>query len=215
MTEFSVAGALASAFLDGNGLDALLNYLPTAAYAPSASAIAFAADHDTARTDGYLNSASPNNGYTLATIFLLAQSYGTPVILSDYAHTTYDQGAPTNSNGLVQDTTCYSNSWNCEQRWDAIARMVGFHNRVAGTAMTHKVATTSNRISFSRGTIGFLAINFEDSAWAASLSTSVPDGKYCNIIVQAPDCSAPAITVSGGKVSATVAAFDAIAFYAA
>ena len=216
VTEFYVASALGSAFVSGNGLSALLEYFPTSSYIPSASAVGFVADHDTERTGGaYLNSDSSNNGYTLATIFLLAQSYGTPCILSGYDYTSYGQGAPLDSNDMVRDTTCYSDGWRCEHRWDAVSRMTGFHNAAAGTEMNREVATTENRISFGRGEIGFVLINFESTSWAASLSTSVPDGSYCDVIHQDADCTDPDITVSGGKVSTTVGAYDAVAFYAA
>jgi hypothetical protein len=36
------------------------------------------------------------------------------------------------------------------------------------------------------GPLGFIAINNADTAWTASFSTSLPDGKYCDVISGAP-----------------------------
>jgi hypothetical protein len=37
---------------------------------------------------------SPNNGYTLATVFALAYPYGTPTVLSSYQFNSPDDGPP-------------------------------------------------------------------------------------------------------------------------
>ncbi|KAL8293149.1 hypothetical protein RQP46_000843 [Phenoliferia psychrophenolica] len=59
------------------------------------------------RTTGYLNYNSSNNAYTLSNVFLLAQPYGTPTILSGFNFSASDtgQGAPTGN------TTCYYYGW--------------------------------------------------------------------------------------------------------
>ena len=80
--------------------------------------------------------------------------------------------------------------------------MVGFRNAVGSAPMTNWVSPQSQRIAFGRGyfryfycllldvdwhfsfwgAIGYVAINNEDSVWKASFSTSLPDGKYCDVI---------------------------------
>lgn len=160
----------------------------------------------------------PNNAYTLATIFLLAQSYGSPTILSGYTWTYYDEGAPLDSNNNALNTTCYSDGWRCEQRWTAITNMVGFHNAASGTSQRNVVATSASQISFGRGSVGHVAINYESSNWTVTLSTDVLDGSYCEIIhdtdTSFTTCSSSTIVVSGGSFTVTVPAYDAIAFYA-
>lgn len=53
-----------------------------------------------------------------------AQTYGAPEILSSYEFSSFDQGAPLDSNNNALDTACFSNGWRCEQRWQAIVNMV-------------------------------------------------------------------------------------------
>jgi hypothetical protein len=88
-------------------------------------ALVFVANHDTERTDGTtLNWASPNNAYTLASVFLLSQPYGQPTVHSGYNFTSFDKGAPLDSDDKALPVTCFSDQWRCEQRWDAISAMV-------------------------------------------------------------------------------------------
>ena len=91
-----------------------------------------------------------HNGYVLANIFTLAQSYGTPTILSSYTFSDYDQGAPNNGDG-----TCYGaggvNGWLCQHRWAAVAGMVGFRNNVGSAALGNWVSPQSQQIAFGRG----------------------------------------------------------------
>ncbi|KAL8276232.1 hypothetical protein RQP46_011349 [Phenoliferia psychrophenolica] len=214
--EFGFPSALETAFVNGGGLSTLLNW-PESGWASSDNANVFVADHDTERTSGYLNSDSGNNAYTLSTIFLLAQAYGSPTILSGYDFTSSDQGAPLDSNNNVEDTTCFSSGWRCEQRWTAISNMVQFHNAVDGQDQVNAASGTSNQITFGRGSIGQVAINYESSSWDLTGTTNVPDGSYCEIIhdtdASFTTCSSSNITVSGGKFTVTIPAYDAIAFY--
>lgn len=87
--------------------------------------------------------------------------------------------------------------------------MVRFHNAAGTTAMTRKVASGSNRISFSRGSIGTVVINRDSSTWTTTVQTDVPAGTYCNVI---NNC-ASSITVSGGSFTVSVGAYDAVAFF--
>lgn len=233
--EFYATEALASAFVDDGGVSNLIyvssvllsllhtypptnllqrtQYFPGSGYTASDRAIAFVADHDTERTTGYLNYLSPNNGYVLANVFLLAHPYGTPCILSGYNFTSYDQGAPLNADDTVADTVCGEDGWRCEHRWTAIVGMTQFHNAVKGEEQADVVVTSTNRISFGRGAKGFVAINFESTAWTVTLATEVPDGSYCDVVHYSSACSSPTVTVSGGEVALTVAAYDAVAFF--
>lgn len=141
-------------------------------------------------------------------MFLLGQDYGQPNVLSGYTFTNTDDGSP-QSNGISADVNCASAPWRCEHRWPAIAGMVRFHNAAGTTAMSRKVSSSSNRISFSRGSVGSVVINRDSSSWTTTVQTDVPAGTYCNVI---NNC-ANSITVSGGSFTVTVGAYDAVAFY--
>ncbi|KAK4702154.1 alpha-amylase, partial [Phenoliferia sp. Uapishka_3] len=214
--EFRAADSLKTAFVDGGGLSSLLSW-PGTGWVSSANAVVFVADHDTERDGTNTNAAAANNGYELASIFLLAQAYGSPEILSGYNHSTYDQGAPLDSDNNALDTVCYQDGWRCEQRWNSIRNMVRFHNAAMGTNQTNAIITSSNRVSFGRGAVGHVAINFESTSWTVTLTTSVRDGTYCEIIHNSADsstgCSSTTITVSNGKFTVTVGAYDAVAFF--
>ena len=91
-----------------------------------------------------------HNGYVLANIFTLAQSYGTPTILSSFSYSNNDAGAPNGGYGTCQDTGGV-NGWLCQHRWIAFQGMVGWHNQVGDAPMSKWVTPTQNRIAFSRG----------------------------------------------------------------
>src|SRR6266851_10383333 len=92
----------------------------------------------------------------------------------------------------------------CQHRWPAIAGMVGFRNNVGSAALTGWVSPSSQQIAFARGTyqhlshkgsssrvghtgsLGFVAINNQDSPWSATFSTGLPGGSYCNVIEGLP-----------------------------
>lgn len=105
-------------------------------YPPAGFGNIFVSNHDCERGSygtPVLTSASPNNAYTLAHLFILGFNYGIPTVYSAYDYSNRDANPPTDANGYVQQVTCYQNGWRCEHKWDAIRAMVGFHN-VAGTA---------------------------------------------------------------------------------
>jgi hypothetical protein len=61
-----------------------------------------------------------------------------------------------------------------------------------------------------------VAINNEDGGWSQTFSTSLPDGKYCDVIdgsISNGACSSATFTVSGGKFTATVGSRWAIALH--
>ncbi|EGO22943.1 glycoside hydrolase family 13 protein [Serpula lacrymans var. lacrymans S7.9] len=213
--EFRYTSALQSAF-GGGGISSLQD-LDNQGWVPGTSANVFVADHDTERGGSSLNYNSPSNTYTLAHVFSLAHSYGTPTVLSSYQFSSYDDGAPNGGNG-----TCYGaggvNGWLCQHRWSAIAGMVGFHNNVGTAALGDWVSPSSQQIAFGRGALGFVAINNEDSTWATTFTTSLPAGSYCDVISGPPTssgtCAGASYTVaSDGTFSATVATANAIALH--
>ena len=99
---------------------------------------------------GALSYKSPNNQYTLAHVFSLAYPYGTPTVLSSYAFSSTDAGAPNGGYGTCTGTGP-TNGWECQHTWTGIVGMIGFFNTVKGTALTNWVGGSPNQISFFRG----------------------------------------------------------------
>jgi glycosidase len=212
--EFRYTGALMNAFLGGD-ISSLKN-LDNRGWIPSGKANVFVTNHDTERAGHSLNNNSPSNTYVTAMIFSLAHPYGTPTILSSYdGFTTFDAGAP---NGRVG--TCAGNrgenGWICQHRWTAISGMTGFRNTVGAEPMNSWVSPRSSRIAFGRGSAGFVAINNDDSPWSTTFTTLLADGTYCDVISGASasgSCTGASFAVSGGSLSATVPARNAIAVH--
>ncbi|KAM0751842.1 glycoside hydrolase [Meredithblackwellia eburnea MCA 4105] len=215
--EFRAQDALANAFLNNQGLGPLLGW-PGDGWVPSQNAVVFVLNQDSERVAGSaVIWSSPNNAYLLANVFVLGQAYGSPTVFSGFNFSSYDQGAPLNSSNFALDVTCYQNNWRCEQRWTGIANMVGFHNAALGTNMTNLLTSSMNQISFGRGNVGHVAINYASEYWTVTLNTGVPDGSYCEIIHDTDPsysiCRGQAVVVSNGTFTITVPPYDAIAFY--
>ncbi|KAH9058949.1 glycoside hydrolase [Lactarius deliciosus] len=167
-------------------------------------------NHDTERNKASLNAYSPSNAYTLATVFSLAHPYGRTSVLSSYTNFyNNDAGAPNSGTGSCTGNVG-TNGW-------TIAGMVGFRNQVGSAPLTGWISPSSQRIAFSRGSLGFVAINNADSEWSATFMTGLPAGSYCNVVdgtSAAVMCPGTAFTISNdGSLVATVGARQAIAVH--
>jgi alpha-amylase len=85
--------------------------------------------------------------------------------------------------------------------------MVVFRNATAGHGMSNIQTATRGTLAFSRGNIGFVALNNGPSVWHAALDTGLPAGTYCNIVhgLRAPagsSCASDSVAVdSSGRVA--------------
>ena len=191
---------------------------------PADKAVVFLENHDTQRSDGI----GYRDGMTfrLANVWMLAQPYGYPSIMSSYAFDRStagrEAGPPSDANGATNDVTCASSlesaaigQWVCEHRDPFIARMVGFRRIVAGTAIANWWDDGANAIAFSRGDKGFVAINRGSAPVTTTLTTGLAPGTYCDLLsggVSAGACAGTSITVgSTGGVSLTLGANSAVA----
>ena len=90
--------------------------------------------------------------------------------------------------------------------------MVGFHNAVAGTAVTGWWDDGNNHIAYGRGGKGYVTINNSANAVTRTYQTSLPAGTYCDVVAS-KDCS-KTVSVSGsGTFTATVPAYGALALH--
>jgi alpha-amylase len=216
LLEFRYGWDLYGVFTSGS-LASLSDFGPSftaAGMVPSGGAVAFVDDPDTERAGGALSYAS-GAPYTLANVFMLAWDYGTPLVLSDYAFSSYDQGPPSAGGNAIAAPGCGAGTWECEDRWPAISGMVGWHNAAGTAAVTNWWTDGGNAIAFSRGASAWVAINAEGSPVTRTFSTGLPAGAYCDVITGAPSggsCTGTVVTVdAAGQATVTVPAQDAVA----
>jgi alpha-amylase len=155
---------------------------------PSDKAVVFLQNHDTQHQCGigYRNGSV----FRVANVWMLAQPYGYPSILSSYAFDCpvgNSMGPPSDAGGNTRDVTCAASletatvgTWVCEHRDPAIRNMVGFRRAVRGTGITHWWDNGANAIAFSRGDRGFVAITRETATVTATVATGLPPGTYCD-----------------------------------
>jgi alpha-amylase len=158
---------------------------------PSDKAVVFLQNHDTQHQCGI--SYRDGNTFRLANVWMLAQPYGYPSILSSYAFDCpvgNDMGPPSDANGNTNTVTCAATletatvgQWVCEHRDRYILGMVGFRKIVAGTDMNHWWDDGANAIAFSRGDKGFVSISRESVMLDTTITTGMPPGAYCDILV--------------------------------
>ncbi|HEY6156555.1 MAG TPA: alpha-amylase family protein [Gemmatimonadales bacterium] len=173
---------------------------------PSDKAVVFLQNHDTQHQCGI--SYRDGNVFRVANVWMLAQPYGYPSILSGYAFSCpaeNSMGPASDANGWTLPVTCASSletatdgAWVCEHRDPYIRTMVAFRKLVAGTDVNHWWDDGANAVAFSRGAKGFVAISRESSVVDTTLATGMPPGTYCDILtggVVAAACAGTTVAV--------------------
>jgi alpha-amylase len=190
---------------------------------PSDKAVVFLQNHDTQHNCGL--GYKDGDVYRLAHVWMLAQPYGYPSILSSFAFDCplgNSQGPPSDAQGNTNDVTCAARmetatvgQWVCEHRDPYVLNMVRFRRYVTGTNQNHWWDNGANAIAFTRGDKGFVAINNETTALAQTVSTGLPPGDYCDLItggVVNGSCTGTVVVVNaGGAVELGLPARTAIA----
>lgn len=201
----------------------------------SQDAQVFIANWETERGSETLK-ASSGARYEMANAFILADSYGTPTLLSSYYFDEANtDSAPKGSTDIrVPDvnmsTQCASTksaasqwtwgSWYCQPYWTSTRGMIGFHNAVAGTQTRDWQELDASTIGFARGSEGehdkgFFALNNTLQTKEVTFTTSLPDGIYCNVYTtRATNCAEEhRVTVQNGSFTAQIAARSALAIH--
>jgi alpha-amylase len=216
--DFVFASEISTAFLHTDQTLASLQHVDTLGFAtPSDHSVVFVDNHDSQRGhigNGILLSYKRAPLYILANVFMLAYPHGYPRVMSSFDFTDTEAGPPSDAQGHTDSiyapgsTTpnCGLNlgQWVCEQRWHAIAGMVGFRDFTAASpTVTDWWSNPSdgNQIAFGRGTAGFVVINRSTSPLSQTLATGLAAGTYCDVVSGdlAPAGGAPA----GGAAAAT------------
>lgn len=227
LNEFQFTSAMRDVFRNNNGLNLASipgimgtwgNWGGSWGFIQPQNATVFVTNWDTERNGGSLN--INNNGgadaagqrYTLAHIFMLAQGYGEAQLYSGYKFTDTGADRPSTSpysGGVPQINVV----WDFAHRWTPLANMVAFRNASLGQAQQNWiVGNNGNQVAFSRGNVGFVALNNSASAWTRTFATGLPAGVYCNVIngsknAAGTGCTADSVTVdASGNASFTVPA---------
>ncbi|HEV8380099.1 MAG TPA: alpha-amylase family protein [Gemmatimonadales bacterium] len=181
---------------------------------PSNKAVVFLQNHDTQHNCGI--SYRNGNVFRNANVWMLAQPYGYPSILSSYVFTCPAEnslGPPSDAGGWTLPVTCATSletagagQWVCEHRDPSIKNMVSFRHVVAGTDINHWWDNGANAIAFTRGDKGFVAINNETTTLDTTITTGMAAGTYLDVI------AGNSIQVDpGGAIHLTLPARSAIA----
>jgi alpha-amylase len=211
LNEFQFTYAVRDAFRGNNGSD--ISQLPAmvgtgnggGSYGllPAVNAAYFVDNHDTVRsqTDS-LNLIQDGKSFDLANIFMLGMPYGIAQIESDFLFTFANTGvnAPTASPYGAGGNPLIMVNWDFVHRWPDVYPMVAFRNATAGQPMANVYTAKASALAFSRGKVGFVALNNGSSVWQATLPTGLPPGTYCNIVhglraAGGAACGADSVTV--------------------
>jgi len=220
--KFRKVGGQSIAQLDPNGPDGSRFSEAAWGLIPSDKAVVFLQNHDTQRVCGI--GYQHGDAFRLANVWMLAQPYGYPSILSGYAFhcgTEDSLGPASDAKGWTLPVACVndwaiatSQQWLCEHRDPHIRSMVRFRKAVSGEPISAWWDNDANAIAFSRGVKGFVAINRETTAITQKVATTVPDGNYCDLLtggLVSRSCAGTAVTVAGGNINFTLPADRAIA----
>jgi alpha-amylase len=177
---------------------------------PSDKAVVFLENHDT-QHDGALGYRD-GHVFRLANVWMLAQPYGYPSIVSSYAFAWPAEnmmGPPSDASGNTTDVSCATSfetavdgEWVCEHRDPSILRMVAFRRIVAGTDVNHWWDDGANAIAFSRGDRGFVAISREGVTVDTTVATGMRPGSYCDILtggLAGATCAGTTLAVDSGR----------------
>lgn len=193
---------------------------------PSDKAVVFLQNHDTQHDCGI--GYRDGNTFRLANVWMLAQPYGYPSILSSFAFNCpggNSMGPPSDAQGWTLPVKCAADwatavvgqDWVCEHRDPYLRNMIAFRKIVAGTDVNHWWDNGANAIAFSRGAKGFVAINNESAAVTATVATGLAAGTYCDVLSggrTGTTCAGtPVVVDAAGNVQLILASKTAVAIH--
>ncbi|XP_034949226.1 alpha-amylase-like [Chelonus insularis] len=189
--EFTFGIVLGNIFRGNEDLKYLKNWGNGWGLLKSDDALVMIDNHDNQRGHGaggasILTYKVPKQ-YKMAVVFELAHPYGLPRVMSSYYFDDPSIGPPAYSNGTIispeinSEGVC-TNGWVCEHRWRQIYQMVIFRSVAKNSPLQNWWDNDDDQIAFSRGDLGFVAINGDDTDLRQVLHTGLPAGKYCDVI---------------------------------
>ena len=189
--EFSYARDMRSYFATGT-ITPAVNVSRYEGYLPSDKALSFISNHDTERNGQSLSIASNAKRFELATVMMLADPYGMPMLYSGYAYDSYDDPPPLDSNGKVLDVKCGNEtgpvdsgyqpgSFACQHRWISTLGMVAWRKQVSSQERTD-VSKDSGVVAWGRGESGFFGVNIGKKPYRSDFETQMSPGVYCDSV---------------------------------
>jgi alpha-amylase len=192
---------------------------------PSDKAVVFLQNHDTQHQCGI--GYRDGDVFRLANVWMLAQPYGYPSILSSYAFNCPSgnaMGPPSDAAGNTNEVICAASfetaengDWVCEHRDPVISAMVEFRSAVAGTGINDWWDNGQWAIAFSRGNRGFVALSLEEALVSIDVSTPLEPGVYCDVLSGGLDggaCLGRSVTVGpDGRVQLNLETGEAVAIH--
>ena len=171
--------------------------------------------HRAQRRDPRLRDGSD---YRLANVFKLSYPYGWPTVVLGLRVQQQRRGRAAAGQRQGERRRVRAGHVPCAHRWNETAHMVGFRNAVGTAALGGTSGpTAAARWRTAAGDRGYVAINRNGSALQRTFQTSLPAGRYCDVISGATTsggCSGTTVTVaSGGSASFTVPANGAVAVH--
>lgn len=186
-------------------------------YPASDLSVVFVENHDTQRErplQSLSRSSEPDN-FKLAEIFMLTWPYGYPQLFSGYKFVSYDEGPPADAQGRTLSVLgaigeCVA-PWLCEHRATYIKELVRFRNRTGAQFKATKIWSQGRDFyAFSRGNLGFTAINARPNDFKGQVPTDLPDGTYCDLVTRTDRHCARPIQVQKGQVLLDLPARQAV-----
>ena len=215
VTEFQYAGAVVGAF-ENSRVEGLRDLGAGETFVGSDDAVVFVDNHDTQRHhDGHAFSYKAGDRYLLANVFMLAWPYGYPKVMSSFDFDDRVAGAPARTPVAEGGHTC-SEGWVCEHRHPTVASMVTFRNLTHGLPATNWQEHGDATVSFGRGDKGHVVLNLGEDPLTLTVTTSLPPGSYCNLIVVADPSAcdgAPILVGEGGLAEVTVDGVSAVVLH--
>jgi alpha-amylase len=191
---------------------------------PSAKGVIFLQNHDTQRVGGLR--WSDGDRARIANVFLLAQPYGYPMVMSGYAFDRAspagrDTGPPPGGGGgeggqlcVPDPATAPHGTWACEHRDGWLRQMMRFRRAVTGLPQMQTWNDGGQGLAFSRGTRGFVALNNGGSTMTATIPTALAPGRYCDLLTGGlinGACAGTTYTIAAdGSLSVTLAPVSAL-----
>lgn len=221
VTEFKYSIKLSNAFKQGK-LAWLKSFGESWGLMPSHKAVVFTDNHDNQRGHGGAGSIvtfKDGNLYDLANVFMLAFPYGYPKVMSSYEFNgNTDAGGPSLPVHQNGNLNCNSAQWQCEHRRPMISGAMQFRNHTSGNwNVDNWWDNGNNQIAFSRGNLGFVAINREPFGMNQQLQTGMEPGTYCNVLTGAKvegQCLGQSIKVDeNGYAHVSIEAMQALAIH--
>jgi alpha-amylase len=154
-------------------------------------AISFISNHDTERNGKSLSAQNDPELFELASLFMLASDYGSPMLYAGYVFDDYDMPPSLEDDRSVARAKCSPGGslrildWHCQHRSQVIKAMIDWRIKTSEKPATNKYWSESIT-AWSREDSGFFAMNVSKESIRIEIATDLPAGSYCNVL--APEC---------------------------